>query len=92
MALDVTKLRRVSVLYGEGEKRHYRHAYYTDDSSAAVQTNGYFDAAAEHFTEGAGDVIDIRLTASTVPQLRTYLVTRTGGDIALTLSVATSAA
>ncbi|MGB3626024.1 MAG: hypothetical protein WA989_09350 [Henriciella sp.] len=92
MALTTANLRRVSEGCADGEKRHGRFMYKTDDTKAQVETNGYFDAAAEHFTEGVGDVLEVITDADGTPVLHTYLVTRTAGGIALTLSVATAAA
>jgi hypothetical protein len=58
----------------------------TDDAVAAVETNGYLDEHADSFTEGVGDIIHIVIDKDGTPALKTYLVTRTAGDIALTAS------
>lgn len=69
-----------------------RHFYATNDSLAAVTTDGYFDPVAEQFTPGKGDVIEIAYALSGTAGVRTYVVNRNGTDITLTLSIATAAA
>lgn len=92
MALNRDNLNRSSSGCADNEVRYGVFHYKTNDNKAAVETNGYFDAAAEHFTEGVGDILHVVTDADGTPRLHTYLVTRTAGDIALALSVATAAA
>ena len=68
------------------------HFYATNDSRAQVETNGYFDAVAEQFNEGKGDVIIVSYANGGTNGVTMYSVNRTAGDIALTLSIATAAA
>lgn len=68
------------------------HFYATNDTKAAVETNGYFDAVAEQFNEGKGDVIVVSYANSGTNGVTMYSVNRTSGDIALTLGIATAAA
>ena len=58
------------------------HFYVTNDDRAAVETNGYFDTAAERFQ--TGDVIICSMDLDGTPAGAMYLVVRTAGDIALT--------
>lgn len=58
----------------------------SNDVVAVVETDGALDAYADSFTEGTGDIIHIVLDHDGTPALKTYLVTRTGTDIALTAS------
>lgn len=68
------------------------HFYATNDGFAAVQTDGYFDAVADQFTPGKGDVIIVSYANGGTNGVRMYSVNRTAGDIALTLGIATAAA
>lgn len=68
------------------------HFYATNDTPAQVETNGYFDAVADQFTPGKGDVIIVSHTNSGTNGVRTYSVNRSGGDIALTRGDATAIA
>jgi len=88
MALNTANLNRTASGCAWGEVRHGVFHYKTDDAAAAVETNGYFDDAADHFTEGVGDIIHCVLDADGTPALKTYLVTRAAGDIALTAAAA----
>lgn len=92
MALDTKKLRRTSEGCADGEKSYGIFHYKTDDAKAAIETNGYFDEAADRFTEGKGDILHVVASAGGTVALLTYVVTRTAGDIALTLATATAAA
>lgn len=77
------------VLGGISRKLHF---YATNDGFAAVETNGYFDAVANQFNEGKGDVIIVSYANGGTNGVRIYSVNRTAGDIALTLQIATAAA
>lgn len=92
MALTQDNLRRTAEGCADGEKRYGIFHYKTNDAKAAIETNGYFDAAADHFTEGVGDILHVVADADGTPGLLTYVVTRNAGDIALTLATATAAA
>lgn len=84
MALTPDTLQRVGSGAKVGTKTYGVYHYITEDAVAAVATNAYFDALAERFTEGVGDIIHVVHTAAGVAGLRSYLVTRTAGDIAIT--------
>lgn len=58
----------------------------SNDLVAVVETDGALDEYADSFTEGTGDIIHIVIDHDGTPALKTYLVTRTAGDIALTAS------
>jgi hypothetical protein len=58
------------------------HFYVTNDDRAAVETNGYFDTAAERFQ--TGDIIFCSMDLDGTPAFAAYGIVRTAGDIALT--------
>lgn len=61
------------------------HRLVTNDADTVVEADGYLDTAAEKFTPGVGDVIQAVLDADGTPEGKMYVVTRTDGDIALTI-------
>ncbi|MCI5045616.1 MAG: hypothetical protein MRY72_13045 [Aquisalinus sp.] len=64
--------------------------YKTIDTAAQVEADGYFDAAADVFNEGKGDIIIASMDVDGTMKVKIYGVTRTSGDIALTLSSVTA--
>lgn len=87
MALKSTPTRVATGAY-DGEKSYGIFHAVTNDTAAEVETNGYLDQYADSFTEGTGDILHCVNDQDGTARLRTYLVTRTGSDIALSLSVA----
>ena len=67
-----------------GGVRRGVYAYATPDAPSAIETNGYFDTVAGEFTEGKGDILHVAHTTGGTVGGRSYVVTRTGNDIALT--------
>lgn len=65
-------------------------AYVTNDAASVVETDGYFDGDATKFT--TGDIILASMDVDGTPAVKTYVVTASSTDVALTLSVATAAA
>jgi hypothetical protein len=60
-----------------------RYAYITNDDEAAIETDGYFDAAAKYFNPGKTDTIEILADRDGTPVGLKYIVNRSGGDVAL---------
>lgn len=92
MALDKFGLGIVGFSGSLGGSVRKLHFYATNDSFATVETNGYFDAVADQFTEGKGDVIIVSYALGGTNGVKVYSVNRVAGDIALTLGIATAAA
>lgn len=90
MALETKRLRRIAEGCADDEMSFGVFMYKTDDAQAAIETDGYFDDAAGYFSKGTGDILHVVADADGTPELLSYLVTRDGGDIALTLSTATA--
>jgi hypothetical protein len=61
--------------------------YLTNDLISAIETDGYFDAAAPFFTEGGGDHLLVCADRDGTPETKAYYVKRVGGDVALTPEV-----
>lgn len=61
--------------------------YVTEDTKAQVETDGYFDAIAARMN--TGDVIIVSFDVDGTVGTRTYAVTATTGDIALTAAATT---
>lgn len=70
-----------------GSVTHKVFHFITNDTATAVETDGYFDALYYAFTEGKGDIILASLDRDGTLATKTYVVTRTGTDIALTAEV-----
>ncbi len=62
------------------------HSYFTNDDAAAVETDGYFDVAADRFNDG--DMLSCALDLDGTKARKDYIVTKTTGDVALTAAAA----
>lgn len=73
---------RATIGTGKGSTKR-TWSYFTNDAFAVVETNGYFDAAAE-VAITHGDIILVAGDIDGTEGLRAYVATVTPGDVALT--------